>query len=90
MNSNSTFVKQLMFFSRRQFSLYNYSAPTNPKVFLTLSKNGEKLGDLVFELYQNHAPKSTENFLAFVTGQNKFQASYKGTTFTKGFPGIAI
>ena len=79
-----------MFLCRRQFSLYNYSSKSNPRVFLTLSKNGSTLGDLEFELYQNHTPKTADNFLAFVTGNNALNASYKGKTLDKGFPGIVL
>jgi hypothetical protein len=60
MNSSSG-IKQLFFLQKSFFatSLYRYTARTNPKVYFTVSKDGNKLGDLVFELYQNHAPKST-------------------------------
>ena len=76
--------------SKRAFSaIYNYSAKTNPKVYFTLSRDGNKLGDLVFEVYHNHAPRTAENFLAFVTGSAK-AGSYKGASFTGGFPGIAL
>ncbi len=57
MNSTQQKVlKQLLAVPKRQFSLYNYSDRSNPRVFLTLSKNGQTLGDLVFELYNKHAP----------------------------------
>ena len=78
------------FFAKRCFSasLYNYSCKTNPRVYFTLSRDGNKLGDLVFEVYANHAPRTSENFLNFVKGCTV--GSYKGTTFTKGFPGILL
>ena len=78
------------FLAKRLFSasLYQYGAKTNPRVFFTLSRDGTKLGDLVFEVYANHVPKSAENFLSFVQGNTL--GSYKGTTFTKGFPGVLI
>jgi hypothetical protein len=31
-------------------SLYNYRDPKNPQVFMELSKNGQPLGKLVFEV----------------------------------------
>lgn len=61
-------MKQMMSVARREFSLYNYTDRANPKVFFTLSKNGQPLGDLVFELYRNHVPAATDNVLAFATG----------------------
>ena len=76
---------------KRAFSaaLYNYSCTSNPRVYFTLSRDGNTLGDLVFEVYQNHAPRTAENFLAFVKGTSNL-GSYKGTTFTSGFPGIVL
>ncbi len=79
-----------MFLSRQHFSLYNYSSKSNPRVFMSLSKNGQKMGDLVFEVYANHAPKTADNFLALVSGSNALGKSYKGTSFTGGFPGIVM
>jgi hypothetical protein len=52
-----------MRFSRRRFAtaLYNYTHPKNPKVFMEIGKNDASIGKLVFELYANHCPKTTEN-----------------------------
>jgi peptidyl-prolyl isomerase F (cyclophilin D) len=76
-------------FAKRSFaSLYNYSCKNNPRVYFTLSRDGAKLGDLVFEVYANHVPKSAENFLSFVKGNTL--GSYKGTSFKGGFPGIVL
>ena len=77
MNSNKS-IKQLFTLYQRQFStsFYNYSDKTNPRVFFTLSKNGQPLGDLVFELYKNHVPQAAENVLSFATGSNDWKASY--------------
>ena len=69
-------------------SLYNYTCKTNPRVYFTLSRDGAKLGDLVFEVYANHAPRTSENFLNFVKGCSV--GSYKGTSFTGGYPGIVL
>ena len=89
MNSNKTF-KQLMTVAQRQFSLYNYSDKANPRVFFTLSKNGQPLGDLVFEMYKNHVPAAADNVISFATGNNEWKASYTGTVLDKGFPGIVL
>ena len=90
MNTKSRLTSQLMFLSRQHYSLYNYSAKSNPRVFLTVSKNGSRLGDLVFEVYHNHTPKTAENFIALATGANALGKSYKGTTFTTGAPGVTL
>ena len=79
------------YFAKRCFSasLYNYTCKTNPRVYFTLSRDGAKLGDLVFEVYANHAPKTSENFLNFIKGASAV-GSYKGTAFTGGYPGIVL
>lgn len=69
-------------------SLYNYSCKTNPRVYFTLSRDGNKLGDLVFEVYANQVPRSAENFLSFVQGNAL--GSYKGTSFKGGYPGVVL
>lgn len=75
--------------AKRTFgSLYNYTCKTNPRVYFTVSRDGAKLGDLVFEVYANHVPRSAENFLSFVKGN--LAGSYKGTSFSKGYPGIVL
>ena len=76
--------------TKRSFSaaLYNYSCKSNPRVYFTVSRDGAKLGDLVFEVYANHAPRTAENFLAFVKGCSV--GSYKGTSFKGGYPGIVL
>ena len=76
--------------AKRSFStLFNYSCKSNPRVYFTLSRDGAKLGDLVFEVYANHAPRTAENFLAFVKG-SAAAGSYRGSAFTGGFPGIVL
>ncbi len=70
MNTNKV-IKQLFTKSNvRCFGLYNYQASSNSQVYLTVSQDGKKLGDLVFELYENHAPTTASNFKAFCSGVN--------------------
>ena len=76
--------------ARRLFATYNYSAATNPKVFLQVSKNGQSQGKMVFELYENHAPALTFNFQAFCNGTADKQRTYVGTTLSKGMAGLGI
>lgn len=81
-----------MFTTRRGFSysLYNYTSKSNPKIYFTVSKDRRNVGDLVFELYQNHVPNTTEQVLSYVTGKNNSHASYAGTKLEKGTPGFVI
>ncbi|CDW72967.1 peptidylprolyl isomerase a [Stylonychia lemnae] len=90
MYTNKSFQQLMSFVGKRQFSLYNYRDTANPRVFFTVSKNGQPLGDLVFELYRNHTPQHAENVLSFATGDNKWKASYSGSLLNKGFPGIVL
>ena len=74
-------------FSTRFNSLFNYTDPTNPRVYLKVAKNNEEIGNLVFELYKNHCPKTVNNFLQIASGAAE-NLSYKNTVFekiTKGF-----
>ena len=75
--------------AKRCFS-YNYSAVSNPKVFLQVTKDGQDAGKLVFELYENRCPALAFNFAAFCTGTADKHRSYVGTTLNKGMPGFAV
>ena len=68
---------------------YNYSAPTNPKVYLEVSKDGQSQGKLVFELFENHSPALALNFAALCQGQENGR-SIVGTELSHGIPGYGI
>ena len=88
MNSNKLVARQMMLYSNfRYFSLYNYSAKSNPRVYLSLTKDSKPIGDLVFELYHNHNPRTVDNFLALIKNR---EHGLTGTSFYKGYPGIVI
>lgn len=91
MNSNKG-LQQLFVLNKRFFStsLYRYNARNNPHVYMTISKNGNNLGDLVFELYSNHCPRTSDNFMQLCNGNNAHGRSLAGTSFTQGFPGIVV
>lgn len=63
-----------------------YSDKTNPKVFMSVSKDGKHLGKMTFELYKNHNPKTAENFLSICKGSDKL--SYKGSPFHRVIGGF--
>ena len=52
MNSSKG-LQKLFMMNQKLFStsMYKYAASGNPQVYMTVSKNGQNLGDLVFELY---------------------------------------
>lgn len=83
------YSRQLFNLPRRGFaSLYNYSNPANPRVYLSIARGEQKVGDLVFELYQEEAPASTESFRALCAGAEG--QSYAGSSFHQGMSGFGI
>ena len=77
--------------SKRGFaSFYNYSNAANPRVYLTVNQGDTKLGDLVFELYEDKQPGHTENFKALLDGSAAGGKTYVGKTFNKGTQGLGI
>ena len=81
--------KQLFNFSKRGFSsLYNYSNAANPRVYLTVAKGDQKIGDLVFELYAEQQPATTESFRTLCEGAEG--SSYTGSAFHHGQSGFGI
>lgn len=48
------FSKNFLKFPKRVFgvsqNILNYSSPTNPRVFLSISKGGQNLGNMTFEV----------------------------------------
>ncbi|GMI24088.1 hypothetical protein TeGR_g12774 [Tetraparma gracilis] len=58
----------------------------NPKVFFEMTKGGEPLGKIVFQIYADVVPKTAENFRALCTGEKGMGKSgkplhYKGSAF---------
>ena len=82
-------AKQLFNFGKRSFgSLYNYSNPANPRVYLTVAKGDQRVGDLVFELYSDRTPQTAESFKALCDGSEG--NSYTGSQFHHGMSGFGI
>merc|ERR1712023_25086 len=69
---------------------YNYTAASNPKVWMTLTKDGKDAGKLVFELYANHSPALSLNFAAFCNGSADGNKCFAGTSISKGIEGYGF
>ena len=75
---------------RRAFSsIYNYSSASNPRVFLSVANQGNKLGDLVFELYEDKQPAFAERFQEMLAGRADGKG-FVGTSFQKGMAGLGV
>ena len=70
-----------MIFSRFFSSGSGYSDPSNPRVFMEISKDNQPIGRMVFELYANHVPKTAENFRSICAGDNKQGYTYEKSHF---------
>ena len=70
-------------------SLYKYSNPANPRVYLSVARGGNKIGDLVFELYEDRQPAAVNNFTTMLKGNAEGQ-SYIGSNITKGVAGLGF
>ena len=76
--------------SRRAFgSFVNYRSAGNPRVFLTVARGEQKLGDLVFELYADRQPNTAESFRALCEGVEGGR-SFTGTGFHHGLSDFGI
>lgn len=68
----------------RRFFATQYSDKSNPKVFLSVNKDGKNIGKMVFELYVNHNPLTAKNFLSICKGDKGL--TYKNCPFHRVIP----
>merc|ERR1712100_724676 len=70
--------------SKRSFSSLVQYANGGSKVCLSVSQGGSKVGDMVFELYDNHQPATVENFKALC------ESSFNGSEINSGMAGLGV
>eukprot|EP01031_Cornospumella_fuschlensis_P041813 gene41813-51036_t len=61
-----------------------------PTATFTLASSNEPLGTLEIELARDIVPRTVDNFVKLVTGDNAFQRCYKGTKVHRIQKGVAI
>lgn len=66
-------------------------SPTNPRVFMDITIDGEKAGRISIELFPTCVPKTVENFRALCTGEKGkgktgCKLHYKGSVFHRVIP----
>ena len=84
-------MRNILNMSYRSFAAgYNYSAASNPRVFMDVSNNGASAGRLVFELFENHAPANATNFAAFCNGTASGHRALAGTSLGQGLSGFGV
>ena len=81
--------KQLFNLSKRGISsVHNYSSAANQKVYLTVANGDQRIGDLVFELYSEKQPQTSDSFQALCEGSEG--NSYVNSEFHQGMSGFGI
>ena len=74
--------------AKRAFSsLYQYGHASNPRVWLSVANNGNKIGDMVFELYKNKQPAFADHFQHMVAEKlvgSSFQSRMAGPGIKPG------
>lgn len=64
------------------------SQAARPRVFFDIDVAGEPIGRLVFELYGDVAPRTTENFRALCACDRGDDLCYRGTAMHRVIPGF--
>lgn len=80
------FGKVSMYTDKAQVNKTIEPSSDNPKVFMDIDVAGENAGRIVFQLYEDICPKTTENFRALCTGEKGNCTTgqplhFKGSTF---------
>merc|ERR1712038_2208932 len=63
---------------------------SRPRVFFDITADGQPMGRIEFELYNDITPRTAENFRQIATGDNPFGYSYKGSKFHRVIPNFML
>jgi peptidylprolyl isomerase len=80
-------------FQKRFYEQEFVYSKKNSKVFLDIAINGNTEGRIIFELFSKHLPRTTNNFISFITGFQLNRGNflhYKGSKFHRIIPGMLI
>ena len=67
-----------------------YSDPNNPHIFIEATRDGEPIGRMTFELYENQVPRTVANFIALISGVNQQKLAYEGTKIHRIVGGFVV
>merc|ERR1712080_628541 len=63
---------------------------SRPRVFFDITADGQPMGRIEFELYNDITPLTAENFRSIATGDNPAGYSYKGSKFHRVIPDFML
>merc|ERR1712080_70121 len=63
---------------------------SRPRVFFDITADGQPMGRIEFELYNDITPRTAENFRSIATGDNPAGYSYKGSKFHRVIPDFML
>merc|ERR1712241_114211 len=63
---------------------------SRPRVFFDITADGQPMGRIEFELFEDTTPLTAENFRQIATGDNPAGYSYKGSKFHRVIPDFML
>ena len=57
---------------------------------MKITRDGEPIGTLVFDLYEEDCPRTVKNFMSICEADNEKKLSYKGSPFHRIVTGFMV